>query len=341
MSTRAAETIRAARAVHLPSLWVSYALPLQGKGAKFSSNFAPCCGEGSRKDATSIFQASSGCWRWHCFRCGTGGTSIDLVAQQESCSEMDAARRITDRDIAPVETARIAASQAEDGDPEAVKEVVKCLREALDGCLDIGVLEELRGRGIHAQTVLDASDQGLLLTLPLLPARAEALLRVNIGLETLKASGLLRGRWTAAAYRPLVFLPAGGRSIEFRSVNSGRPPKALQYGSVAPLMMQPESGNVRQIVVVEGGIDMLSVHQLATRRDSLIVGLLGASKHRPEWWSSLAARHPEARWLLATDADNAGETSAQAIAACLPDTATFKRLAPAAKDWNDVLRQAA
>jgi hypothetical protein len=338
MSTRAADIIRAARAAHLPTIWGGYALPLQAHGAKFQSNFAPCCGTGNRKDATSIFQAGSGCWRWHCFRCGKGGTSIDLVAQQEGLSELDAARHITDKgDITPKDVAQ-AQAPAEESDPEALKEVIKGLREALQGVLDLDVLEALHEkRGINAQTVLDAADQGMLLTLPTLPARAESVLRVHCGVDALRASGLLRGKWTAACYRPLVFFPFGGKSIEFRHIKGGQPPKALQYGAAAPLILKPESGQIRRIVVVEGGIDLLSVHQAATRRDSLLIGLLGAAKHRPEWWTALAARHPDAEWLIGTDPDLAGETTAKAILEAIPEGTKARRIRAPAEDWNEAL----
>lgn len=338
MSTRAADTIRAARAAHLPTLWASYALPITTHGAKFHSNFAPCCGTGNRKDATSIFQAGSGCWRWHCFRCGKGGTSIDLVAQQEGLSELDAAKHITQKDIHPKEVSQATPAPAEEADPEALKVVINGLREALQGVLEVDVLEALYDkRGINAQTVLDAADQGILLTLPTLPARAESVLRVHCGLDALRASGLLRGKWTAACYRPLVFLPFGGKSIEFRTITGGLPPKALQYGAAAPLVLKPESGEVRRIVVVEGGIDLLSVHQAATKRDSLLIGLLGAAKHRPEWWTSLAERHPDAQWLLATDPNLAGDTAAKVIQESLPEGTHTRRVLPPAADWNEAL----
>jgi DNA primase len=105
------------------------------------------------------------------------------------------------------------------------------------------------------------------------------------------------------------------------------------------LRQDADGPDVKYVVVVEGIIDALSVAQMATKRHSVIVGLLGAAKFRPEWWTALAIRYPNATWLVATDADKAGDEAAERILASLPAGVPSKRMRPPApaKDWNDVL----
>lgn len=337
------ERLSQARQSDLPAVWRSYGLPLRPSqnGHGFGSSWAPCCGHASRPDATSMFVSKGNTWRYHCFRCGKGGTAIDVVMSLENVSEVEAATRLCEKRVGgrKVTIASPIRPTVSTVDPKVVGMVVGKLRDALQGRLDVDLCEALLARGIQAQTVLEATEQGVLLTLPAQPARAEATLRVMVGPDLLVEAGILKGRWTAAAFRPLVVLPEGGRMIEFRRVGDGEGPKALQYGESAPLVFRQEAEgrDVKQIIVVEGLIDTLSVHQMATRRNSLIVGLLGAAKFRPEWWSAMAYRHPNASWLIGTDADKSGDEAAERIAETLPQGVPHKRMRPTAKDWNDVL----
>lgn len=337
------ERLQKARQSDLPTLWKGLGLPLRPSqnGRSFGSSWAPCCGHGNRPDATSVFVGKSNIWRYHCFRCGSGGTAIDVVMAVKKVGEVDAATMLVENAIEGhrVATATPLRPTVDAVDPKVIGMVIGRLREALQGRLDVDLCEALLGRGIKAQTLLDAADQGVLLTLPAQPARAEATLRVMVGPELLAEAGMLKGKWTAAAFRPLVVVPEGNRMLEFRRVGDGEGPKALQYGDSAPLVFRQdaEGRDVKQVVVVEGLIDTLSIHQMATRRNSLIVGLLGAAKFRPEWWSAMAYRHPNATWLIGTDADKSGDEAAARIAETLPAGVPHKRLRPTLKDWNDVL----
>lgn len=340
------KTIDQARQADLPAVWRSYGLPLrQAKnGHGYASPWSPCCGHATRHDATSLFVSKTNTWRWHCFRCGSGGTAIDLVMAIDKVDEMRAAERLCEQRFGGGRSVTLAPPIQRAGstvDPTVIERVIARLREALQGRLDLDLCAALQARGIKAQTVLDASEQGVLLTLPALPARAEATLRVMVGTDLLTEAGMLRGKWTAAAFRPLVVLSEGNRMVEFRRVGDGEGPKALQYGESAPVVLRQDADgpDVKYVVVVEGIIDALSVAQMATKRHSVIVALLGAAKSRAEWWTGLAIRYPNATWLVATDADQAGDEAAERILASLPAGVPSKRMRPPspAKDWNDVL----
>lgn len=338
----------ARRAVPLPELWQRYGLPLRQKGKRFETSTTPCCGAANRPDAGSLFMDSKNEWRWHCFRCGVGGSAVCFVATMEGITARDAANKlieqgggfqaITGREL-PERKPRVSAPEKQ----KAIAQVVKAI--AGIGSVDPGVLKYLTAeRGISPATVTEAHRRGLLRTLPSNADAADTWLRLNLGEDVLDRSGLLKGKRSAAAYRPLVFLPPGGTCIEFCSTSrapSG--PKALQYGEQEyPLVWHP-SGAVQKVLVIEGGIDVLSVVDLGFDRSTMVIGLLGVSAWRDLWIEQIQNRHPKATWQLGFDLDDAGDKAVPRLSERLQEAGIpVERLAPwgGGNDWNDTLKAA-
>jgi hypothetical protein len=95
---------------------------------------------------------------------------------------------------------------------------------------------------------------------------------------------------------------------------------------------------VRQVVIAESAIDVMSYAQLHGEDGTLYLSIGGSMSHEQQDLLRiiLTETHPTARVLIATDADEQGEHYAALIASLRPDS---ERAAPTlAKDWNDVLR---
>lgn len=100
-----------------------------------------------------------------------------------------------------------------------------------------------------------------------------------------------------------------------------------------------DGGEPVKIALVESGVDALSLAQLVGRRDALFVSTGGAlSPHTLNAIKSAAARYPVAEILLAFDADEAGESYARQVTQALEGRDGVRRVAPQAKDWNDILQ---
>lgn len=92
-----------------------------------------------------------------------------------------------------------------------------------------------------------------------------------------------------------------------------------------------------RIVIVESGIDALSLGQMEQRRDTLYVSTGGAMGRRTlEELRRLAARHPTAKLFLGFDNDEAGHKLAERVVANLGRVP--ERLQPQRKDWNEDLQ---
>jgi hypothetical protein len=96
----------------------------------------------------------------------------------------------------------------------------------------------------------------------------------------------------------------------------------------------PARRDPARIVVVESGIDALSLAQIEQRRDTLYVSTGGAIGRRSlDELRTLCAQHPHAVLSLGFDRDEAGERLAQRVTAEIGRTTV--RLTPKGKDWND------
>lgn len=342
----------ARRAVELPDLWRRYGLPLRAKasGRRYETNHTPCCGQLSRPDGGSLYiDRNKGEWRWRCFPCGQGGSAIDLLVQMDSITHLQAAQQLVRegggyhsiQQREPVSAPPLKFTDAEK--QKAVREIAKIiLASTTKHEATIRYLTE--ERGISRATVDAAWDRGLLRTLPRDPDEAWSWLEINIGRQLLEASGMLTRRRAAAAYRPVVFIPPGGTCIEFRVADvEYTAPKALQYGNQTyPLVWMP-IGRVKQVMPLEGGIDMLSVVDLGLADDTMILGMLGVGAWQDRWVDNIKVRYPGASWLLGFDDDEAGKNATPLIrnklveAGLVCDTLTPWG-AGAGSDWNETLK---
>lgn len=339
----------AARAVKsLPALWQERGWPLKvistGGERRLASPHCPQCGRGTRQDAVSI-RLDGGTWRWHCFRCGCGGSVIDAVAHADAITPKAAAKKLLaegGRLEAVVREQREARNAAASRKEAIIAEAVSAIASYQGR--DRAVLAYLASRGIGEDVAEEARQAGLVRLMPGVPGAFAAWWTVRFGREALVEAGVCRAdrRWPAVAYRPLVFVTQCGEGVEFRTIGNASGPKALQLGRASlPLVWQ--RGTPRRIIVCEGGIDMLSLAQLGLGDDAVLVGILGTGAWRGEWVGHFAGHWPDARWHVALDGDASGEARARTLLAALADAGIpGDRLTPwaGAKDWNDVLASA-
>lgn len=338
---RAAEAFKLAREADLPALWAASGHDLGRSGGRLTSSYAPCCGEGSRKDRVSITK-EAGIWRWKCFACDQGGTAIDFVARRERIDPIEAARKIVGGSL-PTQDVPIAKKieSKPKGSPEVTAAFVKSMNAMRKHGLDSLVVDYLGSRGIREETAKRAHASGLLITLPPTPQDAALWLEGKVGKALMKEAGLWSGRWPAAAYRPLIFVGPTAEVAEFRSLGAEPgSPKAIQFGRQDyPLLFKPV-GEVKRIVVVEGGVDLLSMIDMGEDENSLLVGLYGTGSWRDSWAKKIAQKYAKAEWAIATDADVDGEKCAIRISDQVEALGLkHRRWRPfVGKDWNDSLK---
>lgn len=338
-------------AVPLPELWRQYGLPLARKSEqRFASPYTPCCGEATRDDAGSVFLRRDGTWVYHCFRCGKGGSAIDLVAQMESLTPYQAAKKLVEdaggiKSVTGREPPNRAPRVSVVARRQAIAKVVDQIRRR--DVIDPKVRDYLCGvRGFSEKVLCEAQSRSFLRTLPGLPDAADVWLRLSLTDDVLRTAGLMKvganaPKRPAAAYRPVVFLPPRDTCIEFRTIStSPNGPKALQYGEQTyPLLWKP-TGDVRKILVVEGGFDVLAAVDLGFATNTMIVGQFGTSAWQAKWSLALVQKYPKAKWQIGTDHDNSGEGAYPAFAEQLSELgASHERLTPwgGGVDWNDTL----
>lgn len=347
---RKADRYQAARkAIPLPTLWRRYGWPLSRskKDERLASSISPCCGESRRKDACSLYLSANEEWRYHCFRCGSGGSAIDLVAKMEGVTADEAVKRLLVEGggyeaiigrLPPPATKRATDSERR----EAVRKIANALRDR--SLFPRAVREYLTGkRGIAPDVVDEAIHRGVIAALPERPDAADVWLRLNVGEDVLKAAGLLRAgqRRMAAAYKPLAFIAPQAGGVEFRAIEEvqAEMPKCLHYGSKQwPLAWQPKR-QATTIMVVEGGIDMLACASLGFDADTIILGLLGVGSWTPGMLQAIRDKYASAKWLVALDADEAGRNASASMLEVLAGLgAQAERLEPwSGKDWADTL----
>ena len=338
-------------AVPLPELWRQYGLPLALKSEqRFASPFTPCCGHATRDDAGSVFLRRDGTWSYHCFRCGKGGSAIDLVANMDNLTPFQAAKKLVEdaggiTAVTGVEPPKRAARTSPAARLQAIGKVIEHIRGI--SSIDPKVAEYLYEiRGFSEKVVREAHNRGFIRTLPGIPDPADIWLRLNVTEEVLRTAGLMKvganaPKRPAAAYRPVVFLPPRDTCIEFRTISlSPNGPKALQYGEQTyPLIWKP-TGTVKKILVVEGGFDVMAAVDLWFATNTLIVGQFGTSAWQEQWSAALAQKYPDALWQIGTDHDSTGEDAYPRFEEQLDKLGVaHERLAPwgGGEDWNDTL----
>lgn len=326
---------------------------LKNQGRTLGSCRCPRCGEGdsARGNRLCLFTGKDKRERWFCHACQAKGDLADLMALIEGIPLKQALARLRSpasaqphavRRVVGAEVAVSApAVKVEDGvSIERIKPVIADLKDKLP-MWEPTVAKLLTNRGISKETIVRAAHAGMIRMLSSNPgvARAE-LLNAAGGGRRLSEAGLWAGTnsaWPANAFRPLMFLAPGNTSLETRSIKppSQKSPKTIRLGR----MTKPYVwlGDHSRVVVVEGMIDMLSLVEMGEKRT--IMALPGASSWRPEWFAAAHDLHGS-RFVLALDADDAGEKAARAMAQMLDAKGIeHTRLLPqeGCKDWNDVL----
>lgn len=313
-----------------------FALRKQGSG--YTAKHCPHCHHGGR-DVMSIY-SKDGIERWNCFRCNRGGSVIDFAAAIWGIPEREAAKRLAnDEEVA---VADVGASKEIASSSEAVKEAVSRLFQV--GHTSVAeCIGYLKSRGIGEKTVSEAVRRGLLRFLPASPFQAKKFLYDSIGVEGLMNAGFLKQEsvWPGIAFRPMVFFFPGLCAAEFRL--SGRPrggePKAIRYGHVKWPWWWREDGTVSTILIVEGVIDLLSMVEMGLKKGEAVIGVPGASSWRPEWLAAARKSYPDADFVVALDADDAGRRAANGIRETLENmgASVSERFTPHGKDWNEFL----
>jgi hypothetical protein len=276
--------------------------------------------------------------KWHCFACEDKGDVIDAAAAFFGMSLADAAKQLANDDSpAPARRAPMIAPEPRvERDQEAINEVIALLLRS-QKMPEPAVVKYLESRGIPRGTCVSAVFRKMLITLPGDPNEALRYLLDMVGRDLLIKSGLWKqdSKCPAIVYRPLAFVNADKRGIEFRLIeeSSVAMAKAIRYGEPSPCVW---NGN-GHAMVVEGGIDVLSAVVMGSERT--IIGIPGAKNwsEDDQWLVSLRGKTV----LIATDADNAGERGAQDLAKVFESIgtrATRHVLPDGCKDLNDQLK---
>lgn len=340
---RAAEAFKRAREADLPALWAATQKPLTQLGSRLASSWCPCCGDSKRKDKVSLSK-EDGIWRWRCFACQQGGTAIDLIARIEGIDPIKAAEKIMGGSLPTQAVPGAEKAQRKTDDKAKIRAFAECIEAMRQHGIDPMVQAYLGSRGIRPATLERAHHSGLLITLPADPAEATAWLGARVGRSRMVEAGLWSKRWPAAAFRPMIFAGPTSEVAEFRTLGPIEgSPKAIQFGRQDyPLLFKPK-GEVKRVVIVEGGVDLLSLIDMGEDAETLLVGLYGTGSWREAWAKRIAAKYAKAEWRIATDADEDGERCAAKILKHLGVIGVpASRWRPfVGKDWNDALKSIA
>lgn len=280
----------------------------QNSGVRFSG--CPSCGESD--DPASIRVNVRGN-KWKCFVCDEGGDVIDAAEHFFARNKAEAAKQLLDEFGIPeaIEKwkakAPVALSKELTIDPAVTHQVIVRLLEAgKNAPLDRKVFEYLRLRNISEDAINAARKQNMIVSLPSSPSLAKNYLLKVVGRELLEEAGMWRPGTKAPgmAYRPLGFVTAGGRSIEFRLIRpkqNDREVKLISYGPMSPFFFAGDTQD--EFVVTEGMTDLLSVLTLRRKRNASVIGLAGCNRFVPKWFSKMGGKDI----LLALDADGPGQ----------------------------------
>lgn len=313
-----------------------FTLRKQGNG--YAAKHCPCCSPGGN-DAMSIFP-KDGVWRWNCFRCKRGGTVVDFAAAVWGIPEKQAAMRLANE--GEIEEAFLPPPAP------SIPALDESLKDALVSLLKNGhtsvreCVEYLASRGISERVVVEAVRRGLLRFLPADPYQANKMLNERLGVAALRQSGLLRldARWPGIAFRPMMFFFPGCSAAEFRLARPPKEgePKAIRYGHVKWPWWWKEGNKVSTIYIVEGVIDLLSMVELGLKEGEAVIGIPGTTSWREEWLTAVRKAHPDAKFVVALDADEAGQEAARVLTEVLEamDAQVIERI-PGGHDWNEHL----
>lgn len=275
--------------------------------------------------------------KWHCFACEDKGDVIDAAAAFFGVSLADAAQQLSNDDTpAPVRRAAVKAPEPRvERDQDAVNEVIALLLKA-QKMPDPTVVMYLESRGIPKGICVSAVFRKMLITLPGDPNDALRYLLDVVGRDLLVKAGLWKkdSKCPAIVYRPLAFVNADKRGIEFRLIgeSSVAMAKAIRYGEPSPCVWK---GN-GHAMIVEGGIDTLSAVVMGSERT--IYGIPGAKNwaESDAWLVGLKGKTV----LRALDADAAGDRGDAGLEVALSslNANSSRHIHPdGCKDLNDQL----
>lgn len=310
---------------------------LRKQGAGYAAKHCPHC-EPGWNDSMSIYP-KEGIWRWNCFRCRRGGTVIDFAAAIWGVPELEAAKQLAN-DVGFGEA--VVAKQRAPVSDETMKNALTSLLKHGHTSVREGI-DYLKTRGISEKTTTDAVRRGLLRFLPANPFQANKFLNDRLGAGTLLESGFLKpgARWPGIAFRPMMFFFPGCSAAEFRIARPPKEgePKAIRYGHVKWPWWWKEGESVSTIFIVEGILDLLSMVEIGLKEGEAVIGIPGTTSWRAEWFSAARKAHPDAKFVIALDADDAGQQAAHGIHEVLETMGApvSERMPAQGKDWNEFL----
>lgn len=338
-----------ARNMYLPDVAEALGFKFKRGQQKFYSNTCPNCGEGrSGGNATSIFQDQNGIWRWNCFCCGKGGTSIDFAALAKGLTDLDAAKYLVDGNIAPVIShvqAKVASQQASE-QAAAVAQVIGLIHQKGHSS-ERKIKEYLESRKIGERVQMEAFRRGQLRMLPSDPHECVVWLQHHVGEGLLRKAGIWKAgsKWPALAFRPLISIFPGATSMECRIARDpANPdePKSIRYGGMKwPWWWRSESihSPPDAIMVTEGCIDMWSLVQMGATKHMHLIGIPGTGVWNVAWIQEAAKRNNCHMGIVGVDHDPAGDEVAVGMLTEIRDSGLDSfRILPETKDWNLDLR---
>lgn len=285
-------------------------LNLEAKPMNTGVRFGGCPNCGESKDPNSI-RVNVRNNKWHCFSCGEGGDVIDAAAFFYGLGQPEAAKRLLS-DAGIPEAIKSWKLKGEKSlrkerviDPSVTREVIKLLlAHGSKMPLDKKVHDYLLSRNISDDVIQAARKQNIILSLPSSPTQAKEYLVDVVGQKLLEEAGMWQpgSKAPGASYRPLAFVTAGGKSIEFRLIRqplNEREVKLISYGPMNPFFF---SGSAEaEYVVTEGVTDLLSVLTFGSKKS--VIGLPGCNRFAPGWFSRMSGKDV----MLALDQDGPGQ----------------------------------
>jgi hypothetical protein len=336
-----------ARRTDLPKFVESLGLVLKKQGGSYGSPHCPCCGTSKdiNSNRVSVFWAErESIWRWKCFICKKGGTTIDYACAAWSKTAPEATNALVAGNTSNFCMRPVA--EKPNITPITGEKANQRLKETLEIILKQGYTAEpaslayLQSRGISGVIAGEASKREMLRMLPSNPTAAMDWLMQKVGESRLRDAGLWRAsaKWPAIAFRPLIFMLPGLSSAEFRLIKmpTGDEPKAIRYGRLEwPWFWR---GETKRITVVEGAIDLLSLRQMGEKGS--IMAIPGTSAWKKEWFTKCAERHKGSIFRIGLDDGPAGDPTAALFMEILRENGTEAcRARPAfGKDWNLMLQ---
>jgi DNA primase len=317
---------------------------------KSGRNFVGLCPFHSEKGAS--FTVSQEKQLFHCFGCGEGGNVFDFLMKIEDLSFAAAVAELGGRVGLAVEKSGITIGSKSDKDKltEVLALAAKFYRHCLEGDAGKPARDYLTGRGISPETAITfglgyAPNAWEELFKALIARGAAPALIEKAGL-TLPREGR-DGYFDRFRHRLMfpLFDPRGrviafsGRAldnVEPKYLNSPETPVYHKGSTIYGLnFARDEIKQAKTVILVEGNLDLLSLHQAGFRYS---VAPLGTALTTEQ--CKLLARFTDSI-LLAYDTDTAGETAAERSAQLLRTLDLKVKVLdlPGVKDPDEFIRQ--